>query len=305
MEDMQAMTTDNPTPAFSTSVEFVDALLAEHYLLKLDHNPRRLLPTVVSRYQRDIALGNWHLGGSFIAFDECGCLVQGQHTLRAIIASGIGVWTVVFRGLTAEAVRVIDTGKPRTAAALLTAEGHKRGSQLAASVRTMWRWERGLATQHSAGPTTDELYACLEAHPGLAEAVLAVEPLGRKPLNFQASIAAPLYYGAATLCPDDVDDFFSRLESGARLEEGDPILALRNWVMRASASRTVTRPVEVHARAIKAWNAYIEGAQLRQIKWLRGGATNEPFPLMRGRDGAIWPPEPALDDDAAESDEAS
>lgn len=264
--------------------------LAESFLGKRDTNPRKPIPTVLSRYVRDVASDNWHLGAGFLAFDEKDSLVQGQHTCLAVVAAGKSIVIPVFYGLTPEAVRVLDTGKPRQFGQILAAESIANASAVAAAVRTLWRWEYGQLTNTNVTPTIDESYMYLALNPGVIDSVKACNALSAAPIKFRLSVSGAVHYAAATLCPDDVDAFFSRLLTGANLTEGDPILALRNLLISAASTQRVKfESTHLHAVAIKAWNGYIEGREVKQLKWLRGGNKNEPFPTMVGRDGETFP----------------
>lgn len=282
------MTKDHDKP-FSVAVETIDAETAETYLLKTDHNPRKPRQAMVDRYARDMAAGNWHLGSGFLAFDLCGCLVQGQHTLRAVVESDSIIEVVVFRNLTPEAVRSLDTGRVRMFSEVLANEGVAASNSVAAVCRLLWRWERDL---HTAGgniiATTDELAEFLAHNEGIIDSTNATLRLRQKPLLFRSSIAGAVHYAATTMCPDRAPQFFDDVFTGANLAADSGQFLLRQWLINDATSGALGKrsdDAKQHAMAIKAWNAYILGRPIKQLKWSRG----IPFPTMYGYGGATWP----------------
>ena len=55
--------------------------------LKSNTNNRRLKPSVVNSYAKDMKCGRWTLNNDAITFDKSGILTNGQHRLTAIIKS--------------------------------------------------------------------------------------------------------------------------------------------------------------------------------------------------------------------------
>ena len=82
----------------------------------------------------------------------------------------------------------------------------------------------------------------------------------------------------------DMADFYTKLSTGAGLEEDSPILALRNYIVRAMAGadkRSVIESDLALALLFKAWNAYRDGVPMRALAYRRGGASPERFPEPR------------------------
>lgn len=273
-------------PEFTVSVELIGPEEAGAFLLKTDCNPRPVMPNVVERYARVMHDGEWHLGAGFIALcGDHGCLVQGQHTCRSIVASGATIEVVVFRGLTHEAVKALDTGKVRLYSQVLRGEGQINSIQLAAALRMLWIWERGALNDPSMVPALTELEQYRLEHPGIAESVRAVTAMSVSGLRFMASASASLHYMAGRVgLPDSRDEFFEQVRNGTNLQDGDPALALRNWLMREATSPRRAKAVVQLAVATKAWNAYVQGRKIRVLSWRRV----ERFPTLVGPMG-VWP----------------
>lgn len=70
----------------------------------------------VSSYARDMREGRWQETHEPIAFSDDGVLIDGQHRLAAIVASGATVRMLVVRGTQMETQGVIDCGRSRSLA---------------------------------------------------------------------------------------------------------------------------------------------------------------------------------------------
>jgi hypothetical protein len=87
----------------------------------LCHNTgnREVRDSIVAKYMRIIARGEWKLTHQGIAFDVDGKLVDGQHRLMAIVRTETAVQMMVTRGVDPETFGVLDQGARRTAADIL------------------------------------------------------------------------------------------------------------------------------------------------------------------------------------------
>lgn len=74
---------------------------------------RKLRPGRVARYAADMRSGNWRMTGETIRLDEEGRLLNGQHRLAGVIASGCSSVDMFFiSGISSETMLVQDTGLP-------------------------------------------------------------------------------------------------------------------------------------------------------------------------------------------------
>lgn len=90
--------------------------LAAHYLQNNKSN-RKLHPSHVARLADDIRSGRWQLTHQGIAINRHGELLDGQHRLRAIVATGVAVPMMVATGVISESAMglMVDVGAVRTA----------------------------------------------------------------------------------------------------------------------------------------------------------------------------------------------
>lgn len=98
-----------PAPSITRSVMLVTPALATEWL-KRNTNNRSVSEHAVRALAETIAAGRWVTTHQGIAFDRHGVLIDGQHRLRAVITAGLPVAIEVTSGLDRSAVDAIDNG---------------------------------------------------------------------------------------------------------------------------------------------------------------------------------------------------
>jgi hypothetical protein len=278
------------------SEEWIDPNAAAFYLAANTHN-RHVRPRRVAQYASDLTAGRWALNGETIKFDRNGQLVDGQHRLAAVVESGIAMHTLVVRGLEPQAQETVDSGSARTAGDVLGLRGMENASSVAAIARMVYRWDHGVRHQvggvsiTAAEASTSALTALIDSDPTIQEASTVARRLGKVGLQPRAvGLCFVLFSRISYL---DARDFFDRLDSGANLANGSPLLALRRWGnqnMTLASSRLSNRAARISSREehaesvaaiIKTWNAWRGGKELRRIRVALGGANAETFPEPR------------------------
>lgn len=90
--------------------------MAAMWLGKNLENNRKARDWHVEELAESIQNNEWEVTHQGIAFDKNGKLIDGQHRLQAIVASGVPVTMLVVRGLEPTTFGVIDSGMKRTLA---------------------------------------------------------------------------------------------------------------------------------------------------------------------------------------------
>ena len=93
---------------------FVTPGIAEAFLYYNHPNNRSLKENDVKKYIREMENGRWLMTGETIVFSSHGYLIDGQNRLKAIVESGKGQRMLVVRGVSDDAIRLINSGVPRT-----------------------------------------------------------------------------------------------------------------------------------------------------------------------------------------------
>lgn len=128
-----------------TKIETISPKTATQYLLTNKHN-RKLRDAHVEYLRNEILAGRWLPTHQGIAFDESGELIDGQHRLRAVIASNTPIKILVSRGVPKHVngdvnlftMDVIDNGAVRTTGdQLALMHGIKNSNLTAATCRAL------------------------------------------------------------------------------------------------------------------------------------------------------------------------
>ena len=93
---------------------FVTPELANAFLSCNHPNNRAFKENDIKKYVREMDNNRWLMTGETIVFSGKGYLIDGQNRLKAIAASGKGQRMLVVRGVSDEAIRLINSGVPRT-----------------------------------------------------------------------------------------------------------------------------------------------------------------------------------------------
>lgn len=239
------------------------------------HCNRRYRPALAAGYAEAMLRGEWTLGDS-IKFDVNDDLIDGQHRLMAVIIAAetqpdIVIDFVVTYDLPVEAAEHLDQGLKRTVPDMLQMTGEKNTLHLSAAIRLVHNYDEDRATGRPFNMdiwrrktfTRDQAFKTLEANPRLRESVALAQSVST--ILIRSSAAAALYLIQREWDADYVSAFVEGIASGAGLDKGSPILALRETMRRVKDRyKGVTRRdggVEDMAFTILAWNLWIKGKQ--------------------------------------------
>jgi hypothetical protein len=270
------------------TIETITPEEAAEYLERND-NVRKLRPSVVERYAADMAANHWHVGTSVIGFDEDGNLRCGQHRLTACVESDTPFTTIVARSLSQAAIDNDDQGLKRTTADVLKSKGEVATQALAAVISNSWRWDIGQVLG-STPMTQTQTQEYLAANPAVRDATQMSQNLTPAPLGARVSAVGPFIFRIRQIEEEMADQFIRSLHTGADLPENDPILRLRQYYLAKRVSQ-YGRPSRTHELAllVKAWNAWLAGRPVKNLRWGRGSSGQEEFPLLNGPSGRPWP----------------
>lgn len=229
---------------------------------------RNLRPRRVDLYAKQMAAGQWRLTGETIVFGPSGELLQGQHRLHACIQADAPFESVVVRGVDPESMRHMDSGLARTASDMFTLEGIKHTASTAAMTKLLIAIEGGypLNTTRRSLITRDEMLDFWRNHVDVIEAAVQLSGPTYTVLRHSRTAWGVLAFLVIQADADLASEFFRGLATGADMAEGDPRLALRNFIVNASSVRRSISPIEIVANGIKAWNLYLDGKSVTHMK---------------------------------------
>lgn len=249
----------------------------------LNHARAQALAAAIKR-------GEWWLNGDAIRFCTSGQLLDGQHRLQAIVYAGQSVKTLVVRGLHPDSFTTIDTNrKSRNLSDTIALAGIANYNQLS----TVARFAHSYETYGNPFEAKGEKMASVDQLMAYAQ---------RRDLQDATRVAANAQWckkyigvGLAGFCyavfkayrPDHADGFMAKLDSGVGLEEGSPVLALRNRLMLEKAGSSRLLATAKAAMIFKAWRLYLLGANVTSFKnpVLPGANMRELFKMERAGEG--------------------
>lgn len=261
-------------------------------LLDANESNRALRPQKVAEYAADIKSGNWHTTGASIVIGADGRLLDGQHRLAAIVQTGKPLVMLVVRNAEPESQVAMDSGLKRNLTDHLKMKGEANTVVLATSLRKHWAWVSGQQTYDSRQHGTNaELLACLERNPSLRKHMTLTNRVYQT-TGLPGGVAGACVHQFNMIDPAHMRAFFTDVMTGEMLESGSPTLTLRNWLFAQKNATGGRRPYQnvYHAVTLKAWNAWVSGAPVKQLKWKRGGIKSEAFPEMLDLDGEAVKP---------------
>lgn len=262
------------------SEEIIGPELAQKYLNYAAPN-RRVRDGTVSQYARDMFAGRWF--PSLIRFDDKGNLVDGQHRLRAILASKTEQIFYVERNTPSDAIHSIDVGLRRTIGDAFSIAGETNSNTLASAVRIASHLENFPGTPPASWTrtpmSTEEAFQYLADNPRIRHSTAIGAEVARQ-IHFPPSLATALHYLEMKRSIPYAEEFWAKMISGAELTEGTGPYALRKLVIedRLRPKGTQMDQNMLYAVSIKGWNFWEYDKAVRQLRWLRGAS--EPFPYL-------------------------
>jgi hypothetical protein len=178
-------------------------------------------------------MGKWLPTHQGIAFNVNGDLIDGQHTLSAVIVSGTTIWRLVARKVPVDVagdnpMDAIDTGNPRSVADALQLQ---HGCIDAASIAACCAILGSFATKFPSRTNKMSTAQAIEVIK-LYQNHLAAAVTGRSRQNgLKSAVVMAAIAFARAVKPKIVDLFYTSLVSGEGLYKGTPIFTLRNFLL--------------------------------------------------------------------------
>jgi hypothetical protein len=246
---------------------------------------RNLSRQRVDKLALAISRGQWMLTHQPIALDVWANVIDGQHRLAAIVRADTAVNALVAYEADPETFSVIDTGGIRTPANALQAAGYSSTTTLAAAARLWLAYQAVAGTKRSleqsgAFVTSVDVLDLLNSPPGallkglVPTAGRIASDCGRQGARSWVATGIALVWQADL--GQYAAGFTTSLETGAMLEPGDPILALRRFITNAEQASLSAR-LRCIGALVKAYNSHARG-ESRKVLMLRA---DEAMPVVR------------------------
>lgn len=267
-------------------VMLVTPEIATDWLENRNVENRRKSNVAARKYARLVRAKRWKCTHQGIAFDRHGFLIDGQHRLMAIVATGIAVKLFIIpfvEGMDDDTFDVLDNGHRRQAAQLLKGSG---ANARAAAVLYLG------VVDGSFGPEakiTQEIHATsvetadvLEVEKDWPELMAWASVVGTSNRNAHippGSHLAVLAQAERSPHRDRIESWLEGVNSGAGLGPKDPRLLVRNrFISGTRLAQGETGRCMAYRLLVKAWNAHATGATLGVLR----ASDNEARPEVVG-----------------------
>lgn len=227
---------------------------------------RGVSEALVKKFATIIDRGEWEVTHQGIAFDQDGKLIDGQHRLWACVEAKKNIQILVTRGMKSASMTVIDRGRSRSLGDILYIDGENNGSKKAAICRMLGAFIRGKGEgdpkfQRFTDNEIREMVAIYKPHLDWFCGLKVHGPFASAPL------AACLVYAHAA-APSAVEALAEKLMLGTNLSPGDPMLAMRNHLIRNTTDaylRRFSARMALMRAMFQAIAKGIKGEQLKRI----------------------------------------
>jgi len=215
------------------------------------------------------------LNGAPVVLSKDLKVLDGRARLLACIQAKTPFKTLIIKGIDDNTFETIDAVRKRRLADVLTIRRFPHGRSLAAALRIIWAYQNSsIASPRSLSPIV--LLDLIEAHPEIRDSI--VPSLRAAPLLPHGTGIA-LHYLFSLADPRKSDRFFAQIGTAPLPAEDAPAVRLRQVLEDLRAKGGYRKQLYVLAVSIKAWNAFLVGKSLKQLRY---SPEREPFPEISG-----------------------
>lgn len=270
----------------SQSIILVDPAMARRVLAKNVRN-RPISEFHVQKLMREMESGRWQYNGEAIKWSVDDVLLDGQHRLTALsrLSNDFGALPfLVIRGLPSSAQDTMDQGKVRSAGDQLAIDdliSSKSDARIiAGAIRVYLQWSEdrlfGNRFSHVSNP---EIVAWAHAHPIELHMLDDIACAQLRRVKARPSLTLAVMLILRKVDGEAQREFAAALYTGAGLDAGSPILALREKLIRINDQKVRTPDRDFLAFFLSAWNAWRAGRSMKDIRRPAGGEwTRDNFP---------------------------
>jgi len=230
-----------------------------------------------------------------IHFDTQGRLRNGQHRMWMVIESEKPLQFLVIRNATEEEIDAVDIGKRRSGGDVLALDGYANSAMLSGSLIHLWLYENHQIPGHSRsmfntknapGMTNHTMREFMSLHPGMVTSVEFMRSTPSVRLLATASVMTFCHYGINRANATQGPAFWVSIATQNFWGQSDPAFRIYDRLTRSRGEKRASKlvPSEVAALTIKAWNFWIQGKDVRYLRWRAPGHrdhTVEEFPRIR------------------------
>jgi hypothetical protein len=234
---------------------------------------RRTSPAKVASWTEVIKRGGWKLTHQGFAFDSRGYILDGQHRLKAIAASGETVPVWVFPDMPRDTFDVIDTGYARAATQFMTSVAPTMAAGAVRYIAAVLDPEfKGVYRARMPLHDVLEMHRQWPEVENWALATWGARSVAAIPPSPVLAIVAMSERGGVK--KEIISEFLSGLKSGAIGDPHDPRLALRNRFIKDHKALNRTH---AYALLVKGFNLYVTGERKARLLYTEGDHIPLPY----------------------------
>lgn len=241
---------------------------------------RPITPGRVKQYAAAMKRGEWVANGQTLIFASTGRLLNGQHRLMGVVESNMAVFMDIIEGVDEAAFSTLDTGANRSSSDYLALAGEQHTKVLGTALTWLFRYinYKVVTTER---PSNAQMRVVLNDNPNIRESAAYVNNKGFQKKEtttitdlLPPGLAAFVRYKIYEAQPVKAEEFFDKLVTGANLTNTDPVWWLRERLAKFRSEKTKKDQTEILALVIKAWNHYVVGNEIQQLRFHK----NSEFP---------------------------
>lgn len=266
----------------SQIMEITPKIAAE--MLQFNGINRPISPRIVQEYASYIQDGLWALNGESIKLADDSTLLDGQHRLNAVIASGKSITTYVQFGISKDVFSTIDQGKGRTLADLLYLQDIKYRCAIAAVVSFIYQYDNDLLkTVMRKGRSRISKKLLVEFYLEHKEEInFALNTIVEIHSDFKKLPASPAllafcFYVFNRNKTHDAKTFFLKVILGENLKKSDIEYKLREKLLENKVSMLKRSSNALIELIFRAWHHHVNNMPVNRLMW--GTQSNEIFKL--------------------------
>ena len=232
-------------------------------LLSNNNINRPLSHQTVTRYSRLLTRREWKYNGEAIKVSITGQLIDGQHRLHAIVASGVPMVTEFIDHLVDDVFDTVDVGKGRSTADIFAINGIPNACKVASSIPvciSLLEMTNLQGVKHE----KYEQYNFYDRNKYIFDQIDYGKKYLGAPISVVNGVIAYLLFFNNT---ETVLEFFDSFSSGEYKRSNQP-LVLRDTLIKAALNDKVSyKKKELAARILKAFKNSKKGLTPKSIRW--------------------------------------
>lgn len=267
------------------AIIYVSPEMARRVLASNTRN-RPISEVHVQKLMREMESGRWAYNGEAIKWSVDSVLLDGQHRMTALSRMPDDFAPLPFlvvRGLPTSTQDTMDQGRVRQAGDQLAIDGlaGHNSKVISGAIRVYLSWESGAMFRDRVANrlSNPEVVAWAREHPVEMAILNELADARMRRVKMRPSVTLAVMLKLRLIDGEAQRQFAELLLTGAGLDEGSPILALRERLDRIREQKIKTSDRDYIAFVLIAWNAWRDGRRLSKLQRPRVGTwTAETFP---------------------------